>query len=142
MLGLGALTELPVAGSPIATATGTLWVLETGAIHIGGGPMSMLQERLMVLGTGTIHIGGEPLPMARSLKFPLQTGTISVVGGAAETYKSSYQYGDTEIIRVLPEITTTHIPAEPRTIYAGPKPPSDLIAEDHEDTLEPRLRRT
>lgn len=141
MLGLGALGQITPAGSPEQLSTGYTLIAEAGLYNLTGYDADMVAARVLSAGAGQITITGGEAFIGRHRDFSVDYGQYEITGYDARVYQSSF-FGDAEMLRVTPDVTSMAIAPEPRrmVVYAELEPVASV--DDQDDSIEPRLRRT
>lgn len=89
---------------------------------------------------GTYSYSGFQSGRARALQIRPVTGTYLLDGYTARIFKSSFSYGDTEIIYVPSEINSATVPGEYRIVALSKDYSLEELFEEREAEAGPRLR--
>lgn len=144
MLGFDAMATIPLAGSPISSgaSVGYVWSLDGGVYSLEGGLGSMVKTNVLSLIEGVYTIESLDTFVARNRTYDFEGGVYTLLGGEARVFTSSFFYGDPEVFRVTPEVTSVRVLPDHRDMAVPANPPEAMSTDDNEDALEPRLRRT
>lgn len=142
MLGFGPITAVTPAGSPLLTGVNLLFNCGGGEFVLSGGEVTLRRTGIMQMDGGEYNISGSGSVIARHRNFQMDGGHVVITGGQERFYKSTFFYGDPEVIRVPAEIRSMSKAAEPRDMVSLRGVVDSVTTDDEDDALSPRLRRT